>query len=187
MTRFRICRLFYWTIQIIAVISLDALPKLWSFVANEQRKLSQTWISDDFDRSILFLICLSLALTIIDLPPVLYQKLVLTETAVQDFWTGAGWNRGTALLHDIANGRAVRPVLVFTMIGAVLCKLFGLGFNGLYVLSFGVLQLAFAILYPILTQPKTKTLSVMESGSTRDVIQQMASEAKFPLKNTCHR
>jgi hypothetical protein len=174
-------------VQVAALIGLDAVPALWRFVVEKENKLlertnlSHLFISHDFDRSAMFIICCYIAFLLINIPTYLYRILVLKERVIRDFYSPKNHNW---VVRDMAKGRPVSAVMFFTGICAWEFKIFGLKFDGNYVIGVGLCQLLFVILYPIFTQPKRKSLSIMGPGRTKDAIEEVAATAKFPLKNT---
>jgi Zn-dependent protease with chaperone function len=106
---------------------------------------------------------------------------MLKEQVIKDFY---GKKNRNWIMRDIGQGRPVYGVLMFTGMCALEFQIFELKFDRNYIRIGAALQALFIALYPMLMQPKTKTLSVLEPGSFNDAIQEVAAAAKFPLKTT---
>ena len=169
----------------MALIGLDAVPTLWRFVvAMEARVLEKTqWfhhrMSQDWDRSAIFMICCYFIYLLVNLPTYFYRTIVLKKGIIRDFYLR---RRHNWLLDDIARGRPVNAVLLFTAICALEFKLLGLKFDSDYLLGVGLYQLTFLAVYPLMIQPIRKTLTIMEPGELKDAIEELSVAAKFPLK-----
>ena len=174
---------FLTMMQVAALIGLDAVPTLWRFVVGKQKELLEgtdlphLWISEGFDRNAMFVICCYIAFLIINIPTYFYRALVLKENKF------FGRKNCSGILDVVAKGRPISAILVSAAVCAYEFEMFGLKFHHSYILVVAGLQLLFIILYPVFIQPRSKTLSVMEPGWTKDAIKQLAGAAEFPLKD----
>lgn len=175
-------------LQIVVLIGLDVVPALWRLVVEteawllEDTDLPHLWLSQDFDRSAMFMVYCYIAFLLINLPTYFYRTLVLKERVIRDFYCGR--QNHNWIVRSIAKGRPVAAVMFYTGICTLEFKILKLKFDKNYALGVGITQLLFVLLYPILIQPQRKTLSVLEPGQMKDAIEELAAAAKFPLKNT---
>jgi STE24 endopeptidase len=176
---FRIWCSHYFTLQVIAITSLDVIPKLWHVSEGVKipyfcKELEEFW------ESCVFLIFCWLGYRILNLPNYLYRYYVFKENVVREFY---GRKNRNWLFHSMAKGFPTPAVLFLVTMTALEFTIPRKRFNRQYLILVGSFQVAYVILYPILTLPRAKTLSVLEPGRLRYSMEELTKTAGFPLKN----
>jgi len=105
--------------------------------------------------------------------------LVFKENALQE-WRKS---RGKSMVREMVKGRPMQMVLDLTAVSLLLLQAFGKRMDRTYFITIVMLQFTFLVLYPILNQPCGNGLSELEPGKTREALEELATIAKFPLKN----
>lgn len=87
------------------------------------------------------------------------------------------------IIPDVAAGRSVYIVLYLTIIVTLIAKLFVARVTHVVLLTMTIYHVVFIILYPLLSQPKEASLTVLEDEVLDVAITELATTAKLPLKN----
>lgn len=171
---------FHRFLLVLALVGSEAVPKLWTFVRGVQETRLPPLYDSDWGRSYLFLVACYCMYPVLNIPHFLYRVFVSGEGVLSYFVSRR--KRNSLVYAHIAEGRPVATVIVLTAMGTLYYKIFEKKLDGSFVLWVAGFQAVFAILRPILSQPRSKSLDIMWDGETRDAIHELATTAGFPVK-----
>lgn len=89
----------------------------------------------------------------------------------------------TNIAKNLASGRPVSIVLFLCMITTLITKVFVARITPILLPTLAIIQLLFIIFYPLVSQPHKSTLTLMEDEVLVEAMTELATTAKFPLKN----
>lgn len=176
---FRTMTAGHFMLLVLLFVKMDVAPWLWDLVGDFQTAFLPT-LTNEFWRSCLFLIFCLFIYVALNLPNFIFRSMILKDDVMANI--AAGW-KPTWRLHDLARDNVMPTVLLFVTVSDLFYQACGFKFNKFYVPVFAAAQLMFGILYPIMTQPNTKQLSLLEPGNLNDEIHELALSAKLKLKD----
>ncbi|CAD7697001.1 unnamed protein product [Ostreobium quekettii] len=161
----------------ILTLACGFLPWLWHAVSAAFSKVD--WAKDgEIVHTIAFVLILSAVSIAMDLPWGLYRTFVLEERH--------GFNKQTPLIYftDLLKQMLLGLLLIPPIVGVVTYILINAGrWLPLYLWGFFfVLVLCLMTIYPVLIAPLFNKFEILEEGSLKVQIEELASSLKFPLK-----
>lgn len=172
----------YWTNIINITLQYDLVPKLWTAAGRAIYYFGtpQTGELADILRTIWFLLFCYGIYAVLNVPELLIRVLYFKEDVLR-VWRAK--RKSHQIFHDAAQGRPMHLVILVVVESVIMLQGYGRRIDNQYLIITGLLQLVFALLYPILSQPRMKELTLMEDGKSKSALEELASNAGFPLKN----
>ncbi|KAG1470017.1 hypothetical protein G6F56_002923 [Rhizopus delemar] len=169
-SRLGFVREFCKQVQLILMLYLDCLPKLWS--------LAGDLVQGEAPQSLAFIVIYSLSSTLANLPWSLYSAFVIEEMH--------GFNNQTfgLFLGDLVKSELVATLTSFPLIFIFLwiIKTTGDSFYLYLWLAVAIFQILQVTLYPILIRPLFNKMILLKHGELRSEIERMTSDIHFPLQ-----
>ncbi|TPX39157.1 Ste24 endopeptidase [Synchytrium endobioticum] len=166
-------------VETTVIFYYDLLPWFWNFSGLALAWLLPAWAHNEILQSLSFVVIISLASTVTNLPFSLYYTFVLEEKY--------GFNKQTLGLFftDLIKSLLLGAVIGLPVLSAVLyiTKVF----TSFYFYLWGfmvVFQLIMVTIYPTLIQPLFNKFTPLPEGDLKDKIYALAQSVVFPLNKT---
>jgi hypothetical protein len=164
------------------VLIFELVPWLWISVGQLQTAFlpAMSTRMTDFTQCLLFFVACGL----------IYFPLHFLDAAQYFCFIGESFFKDTfrtftpkQIIHNMANGRPVYIVLFLAILTTVVTKPFSARITPVILPAITTLQLLFIILYSLVSQPRQRTLTALEDEVLVEAMTELATAAKFPLKN----
>lgn len=166
------------TIQNVAFIHFDVLPKLWAWTGDLLLRFAPAGFTGEISHSIVFVLAFIVIQQILSLPGSIYHTFVLEEKF--------GFNKQTPQLF-------ITDILKTTMLSFIFAPPILAGFLSIikrtgnqfvfYLWLFGAsLQVFMITVYPIVILPLFNKLSPLQDGQLKTNVEGLAKSLEFPLK-----